>query len=201
VGEKVTRFVKTIAIALMLGSGVVAQANAAAVKVDPASQTVMTGDPVSVDIVVSGLGELIGGYSAVLSFDGSKLIYDSHVTDPDGNFDGVIDLSFGIFDGLDLLVVGDPAPGQPASFVLARISFTAQDAGLTELALSGVVLSDESGENDMFPDVENGEVCIADQAGNTDLCQRVPEPTFLALMGAGLGALAVRRRRAAKSQA
>jgi hypothetical protein len=60
-------FSRAVAIALALGIGVVAQAEAVpVVSINPASQTVMTGDAVSADIVVSGLTELIGGSAVKL---------------------------------------------------------------------------------------------------------------------------------------
>jgi hypothetical protein len=202
-------FSRAVAIALALGIGVVAQAEAVpVVSINPASQTVMTGDAVSADIVVSGLTELIGGFSAALTFNDSILIGTSYTNDPDGNFSGLIfDFSFG-FSGaggdespLDLFMTGNPAIGQPDSFVLARVNFLAGTPGLSALALSGVVLSNEDGTQDITPGIQNGSVCVTDQTGNDDVCRRVPEPGLLALFGAGISALAVRRRTAAKTSA
>jgi PEP-CTERM motif len=191
---------RVAALAILLGFGTVTHAAAAPiVSIDPVLQTVQVGDALSVDLVVSGLTEVIGGFQALLSFDDSILSGVGYVIDPDDEFDGELDFSFG-FSGvddspLDLFVVGTPGAGQPTSFRLATISFMATALGLSPLTLSGVILSDEGGDADIFPGVQSGAVCVAVQG---ETCRTVPEPGLLALIGTGIGTFVVRRRRGAK---
>lgn len=193
---------RVAALAILLGFGAVRHAAAAPiVSIEPVLQTVQVGDALSVDLVVSGLTEVIGGFQALLSFDDSILSGVGYVIDPDDEFDGELDLSLG-FSGaglddspLDLFVVGAPSAGQPTSFRLATISFLATALGKSPLTLSGVVLSAEFGDADIFPGVGTAAVCVAEQGGT---CRTVPEPGFLALLGTGLGTFVVRRRRGAK---
>jgi hypothetical protein len=200
-------------LAALIGAGAVTPADAATIAIVPADQTAAVGDPVNVDVVLSGLtaGETVGGYSFELSYDDSILgAPQSFVVDPDGAM-GVasLDLSGGFTVGgspLDVFVLADIALDEPSlkalqavGFVLARVSFMALAEGLTSLSLApspafGAFLSDFDGLNEVAANAANGRVCVDNAGGD---CRTVPEPATLALLGAGLGVLAVRRRLAA----
>jgi hypothetical protein len=195
------------------------------VSITPVSQTVNVGDPVSVDILVSGLGalEAVGGFSLILSFNSAILSGVGFAIDPDSKM-GVEDssLSGGFAGGtLDLFVFAeDFAPAGPgpeeftnlkalqgAGFRLATINFSAIGAGLSPLTLSvaapgGTFLSDALGNN-LTATGENGSVCVAPAAGVPANCDvaAVPEPGTIALFGTGVAALLVRRRRQVRSRA
>ena len=201
--KSIHKAMRVLALTAAVVVGVLAQANAAPiVSIDPASQTAAVGDTVTVDVVVSGLTDPIGGFSAVVSFNPAVLAGASFLVDPDGHFASVFDGSLG-FDGadLDLFLAGDPV-AQGTGFRLATITFDATGSGLSPLTLDGVVLSSEDGEDDMFPETEDGEVCVTAAGAGEQVCApSVPEPGLLALLGAGVSALAVRRRKAAASRA
>jgi hypothetical protein len=213
----------TRVFALGLLAGVVLAGEAYAtpiVSISPVSQTVNVGDPVSVDVLVSGLGaaEAVGGFSFILSFNSAILSGSTFTVDPDSKM-GVEDssLSGGFAGGtLDLFVFAEdfaPVGGGPeemanlkplqlAGFRLARVNFSAIGAGLSPLTLSvaapgGTFLSTALGAN-LAATGENGSVCVAPAAGVPANCAAaaVPEPGTIALLGAGLGALFMRRRHA-----
>jgi hypothetical protein len=194
------------------------------VSISPVSQTVNVGDPVSVDILVAGLGalEAVGGFSLTLSFNPAILSGVAATNDPDAKMGIGTDLGLGFSGGtLDLFYLAQdfaPAgtgpeefanlkPLQLAGFRLATVSFSAIGAGLSPLTLSvaapgGTFLSDALGNN-LTATGENGSVCVAPAAGVPANCDvaAVPEPGTIALFGTGVAALLVRRRRQVRSRA
>ena len=175
------------------------------ISISPVSQSVNVGDPVSVDILVSGLGaaEAVGGFSLILSFNSAILSGVGFSIDPDvdaGHPDGRLgvedsSLSGGFAGGtLDLFVFAQdfaPAgagpeefanlkPLQGAGFRLATVNFSAIGAGLSPLTLSvaapgGTFLSDADGAN-LAATGENGSVCVAPAAGVPANCDVAAVP-------------------------
>ena len=201
--KSIHKAMRVLAITAAVVVGVVAQAYAAPiVSIDPASQTATVGNTVTVDVVVSGLTDPIGGFSAVVSFNPAILAGASFLVDPDDHFNLVFDGSLGFAGAeLDLFLAGDPV-NQGTGFRLATITFNATGSGLSPLTLDGVVLSNQSGEDDIFPETADGEVCVTPAGAPGQQCAPppVPEPALLALIGAGVSALAMRRRKAAASR-
>jgi hypothetical protein len=145
------------------------------------------GDPVSVAIAISGLGNptpKLGAYDLAISFDPSILTFGS--------------VSFGSFllpsfqD--DFLVNGGTAvhveetsfasdlSGEPTAFTLATIHFTAAHTGVSVLSFFSVQVFDQSG--DAFVSSPNTGISIT----------VVPEPATALLLLVGLGALRARPR-------
>ncbi|MBX3645466.1 MAG: PEP-CTERM sorting domain-containing protein [Rubrivivax sp.] len=200
--------------------GVQAQA-APTVSIDPASQTIAAvGGTASVNIVVSGLTDPLGGFGLNLSFNGAILKGLSFTNDPDSKMGGAsgLDMSCGFdFGGdpstctptpsgsspLDLFFVADAnldeaelAALQGDTFVLATITFEGLANGLSPLRLSNVVLSNWNGDETIAGvGTRNGEICVG---GN---CNNVPEPGSMVLVGTAFGALALLRRRRSISSA
>jgi len=201
--NSIRRTVRMWAIATAAATAFLGQVQAApVVTVSPATQNVGVGDPASVNILVSGLTEAVGGFSFVLDFNESFLSFVDYTFNL-GNVLGAgptDDLSFGLIDAnsLDVFILADVSAteaeleaAQGATFVLATVNFTGLANGLSPLILSNVTLS-------MFDGItaiqgvtaRNGEVCVG---GNCT----VPEPTSMLLVATALGALVLRRRKAA----
>ena len=201
----VKKLFRILTVALALTGAFAAQTEAAIISVSPATQGGNVGDTITADIIVSGLaaGESVGGVSFLLSFNGAVLSGFSYAVDPDDKMGNELDFSFGFTGGtgspLDVLFVAEGGLDhtalkamQGAGFRVATVSFTAIANGFSGLNLaaagpSGEFISDADG----FPigaQAVNGSVCI----GGT--CPAAPEPGLLALLGAGLSAIAVRRK-------
>jgi len=212
--------VLALAVAVAVGSVVRAEA-IPIVSISPATQTVPQG-PVSVDILVSNLGqgEEVGSFSLLLSFNSAILSGVSFINDPDAKMGALAnnpanDLSLGFSVGtLDLFYLADdfapagPGPEDDAAlqalqgtgFRLATVNFMANADGQSLLTLSvvppaGAFLSDALGF-ELPAAGRNGEVCVGGPCAQT----AVPEPATFGLLGAGICALLVRRRRQAQSQ-
>lgn len=206
---------RVFTLAAALGLAAVAPSQAAIISISPASEDVVFGDNVFVDVVVSGLApdESVGGASFFLSFDTSILTGVGFTLDPDATMGVIDDLSGGFTGGtgspLDIFFLADITfdhaalkLNQGASFTLATIQFQATGNGLTPLTLStagpsGAFLSLADGFTDLPATAVNGDVCVI-PAGTAPSCPRQsPEPGTMALLLVGFGA-AVARRSAAR---
>lgn len=171
----------------------------------PPSQDGALGTPLSVDVLITGLGDgaapSVGAFQTTISFDplilavntvsfgdpvlgdqldlfglGSLFFYDDFIS---GQVD-LFEISFDSPVDLDTL--------QAPDFVLARITFDVIGVGHTLLSLSNVVLSDSGGLAAIPVDLIDGEVTA------------VPEPAAFALAAFGIVAFYAcgRRRRATR---
>ncbi|MEP7183378.1 MAG: hypothetical protein ABI886_14440, partial [Betaproteobacteria bacterium] len=167
------------------------------VSIVPANQTISVGGTASIDIIVSGLTDPVGGFSLTLGFNNTFLSGASFLNDPGGKMGALtLDLSCG-FGGfipscipsltgsspLDLFFLADEletqatlADSQGLSFTLATVSFQGLADGLSKLELSRVFLSNSDGTATLEGvQTRDGSICVG---GN---CNVVPEPATLLL--------------------
>ena len=182
--------------------GLAGQAQAIMLEFVPPSQGVNLGDPASVDLVISDLGNL--SPPSLGAFDLDILFNDSILDNPAVTFGSELDQGiFGSFaasadfgNSVNLFEISFEDPGvldalQPDSFVLATIGFDTIGIGTSALTINLIDLGDSLG-NTLSATVGTGSITVRDP-------NAVPEPATLALMVLGLAGFGVstRRKRAA----
>jgi len=177
---------------------------AVTISFSPSAQTVGVGETATVDLIVSGLGNLsapsLGGWGINFGYDpsivsitmadvtfGSLLDLGTFGSDADGLADGgsvsLFELSFE--DPIDL------QDAQPASFTLATLNFTALAPGSSPLSLTFIDLTDELG--DMIETTgADGVIRVRDDGNGTAVPETAVGLLPLALLWTTL--LAVSRR-------
>ncbi len=179
------------------------QAGAVTLALSPESQTASTGDSISLDLVIDGLGdfapESVSSFYLDINFDPAALIFDSYSLGPylgDLSSGEATDVSYGllgsyvqIFEESSLSSTALDAM-QPGSFTLVTLDFT---VGLLEKGDSTTVgigtiwgLSDGSREQQLTLDGITNAI-ISNPATS------VPEPGIVLLINLGLLGLAVVR--------
>ncbi|MDQ2696515.1 MAG: cohesin domain-containing protein [Pseudomonadota bacterium] len=171
----------------VLLAGLPAAGTAITLNLLPSAATVTAGDMIDVDVLVSGLGAgappSVGAFDLDVAFDPViftpvDVVFGPFLGDP-LLLEALTDFSFavaGIVDFAEVSLLSAAALDalQPASFVLATLSFAAQADGSGAFRLVG-------------------DRRVDDPFGNK---LAVPVPVAAALLGAGLLALAGVRRRA-----
>ena len=143
--KTISRTLRMLAATALSATVLLSQAVASPiVSIVPNDQTIAVGDPASIDIIVSGLTDPVGGYSILLTFNGAFISGTSYTYDPDGKMGTPVDFSFG-FTGaggspLDIFLFPDAGQTeaslsalQGASFRLATVSFLGVANGLSPL--------------------------------------------------------------------
>ena len=186
---------------IMAGSAVPAAA-APIVDVFPSSQNVSVGDPVSVDINVSGLTGPVAQLMMVVSFDESILNGVQYTIGE--AFGNGIDLSFGFAGGigspLDLFYISFEetlplALAQGSGFRLASLDFVAIADGVASVAIDSVSLLNAAGLP-IQSQLIGARVCVGSDCSSPDPdVTAVPEPATLSLLGASLAGLFAARRK------
>jgi len=201
--KTISRTLRMLAATALSATVLLSQAVASPiVSIVPNDQTINVGDPASIDIVVSGLTDPVGGFSFTLTFNGVVLTGVAFKNDPGVKMGAApLDMSGGFAGGtgspLDSFFVADVteteaslSASEGASFILATVDFMGAANGLSLLTLTDVVLSNWNGDSTLEGvEVQNGRICVG---GN---CELVPEPATLLLFGGALGGLAIIRRR------
>jgi hypothetical protein len=196
---------RVLALAALVGVAAFGSAEAATISVSPATQTVVIGNPVSVDLVVSlGATEALGAFDFELAFSDLILNGTTVAIDPDSKFPetgiGFEGGAFGALGVSPFVAAGSADTAcdfgclkalQGGSFTLATLTFNTIGVGLSPLAFSNVALGDADGLP-LASQFANGSVCVT-AAGTAGPCV-VPEPASLTLLAAGLAAAFVRRR-------
>ena len=170
--------------------------------VTPSTQNVANGAVGSVDIIVNGLTQALGGFQFDLTWNAGFLSGSSFVANPSGLMGPApLDLGLGLGVGgisANAFVLADAiiteaalAAAQGTGFILGRLTFTGGPSnGFTPLNLSNVVLSNFSGGAIIGGvTTRNGTVCVGGNCVN-----QVPTPTTPLLVMAALGALALTRK-------
>ena len=192
------------ALVVVVGGGLLQAPGVEAVTIDfvPSSQTVALGDPVSVDVVVSGLdvsGEIIRAFDLDATYDPSILSATDVLIDT--SLGGLLD-SFGGFDlstpgvvdffEVSLLSDSELEAIQGDSFTLATLLFDSIAAGTSPLGLvaeGGFNVVVGSDWTELTVQTGIGAVTVQDDGGGT-----VPEPSTGLLLVVALAVLATRRK-------
>ncbi len=178
-----------------------ASAQAAVLSIDPVTQTVGVGHDVTLAVNISRLGDEVapslGGFNIFLDFDPTILAFDSVVFGNqldlgiEGSLTLVDDSNPGVLELFELSEesISDLDLSQPGAFTLARVTFQAIAAGVSDISFGlgpfgfGSFLSDALGDPIDFT------------AGSASV--KVAEPSTLLLLGLGLAGLGFARRRKA----
>ena len=189
---------KALFLALVLGVVVFFSLSALAITIgfEPVSQIVPVGEPVSVDLVISGLGDYsepsLGSFDLNITYDTAILDFTGYTL---GSYLGDISLWEAVDDSwgettpgtinlaeVSLLSVSELDALQPSSFPLATLTFDTLTIGTSSLDISITALADAYGDP-LSADVQSGNI------------SPVPEPASFILIGFGLGGIGISRRK------
>jgi len=165
---------------------IAAPASAATIVFDPASETIDLGTSVTVDLVISDLGEdvALGAFDLEVTFDpaileltavtfGDQLGFPSGFVSISG-FSSSPTGTISLFE-ISLESIDDLNTNQADSFVLATLTFSATGAGVSSLDILNPIL----GDAEAYPltaEITSGSITVT----------AVPVPAVLVLFGSGL---------------
>jgi len=185
-----------LGLVLFLSIVFVLPAKAVLLSFEPASQIVPVGESVSVDLVISGLGNYsepsLGAFDLNITYNPAILDFTGYTLSSylgDISLWEAVDLSWGEttlgtinLAELSFLSVSELDSLQPESFTLATLTFDTLAIGTSSLDISIIALGDAYG-NPLSADVQSGVIAP------------VPEPATFILIGFGLGGIGILRRR------
>ena len=170
-------------------------ANAMVIGFTPANQNVYLGDSVNVDITVSDFApnKSLGDYDFVFNFDASILNLSSvtfgsqlGVSDK-----GSVNLGGGAFNLYELSLESAAflEANQADSFTLATLSFGTSAVGVSSLDFTKLFsIGDQFGDK-LESEFNSGSIAVLERPSN------VPEPNAFLLLGIGLAAMGITRRK------
>lgn len=176
-------------IGALLGFITISPAEAITISFDPVSQNAALGTPASVDLIISGLGDLsapslsaydldISFVPTILSFNnvvyGDQLGLSTQMITPGPGTINLAEVSWNDPSDLDTFQLG--------SFTLATLYFDTIGVGISPLNVSINALGDALGDP-LTANVESSRINVNDGS------QSVPEPSSLILIASGVLAL------------
>lgn len=176
-------------IGALLGFITISPAEAITISFDPVSQNAALGTPASVDLIISGLGDLsapslsaydldISFVPTILSFNnvvyGDQLGLSTQMITPGSGTINLAEVSWNDPSDLDTFQLG--------SFTLATLYFDTIGVGISPLNVSINALGDALGDP-LTANVESSRINVNDGS------QSVPEPSSLILIASGVLAL------------
>lgn len=176
-----------VAAAAIVAASLTARA-AIIVSLEPASQTISVGGPVSLDLVVSGLNAFaapgVGAFDVDLTYNPAVLsaVSASFGTHLDLGLFGSIQSSNlstpGLIhlDEVSLESSSDLLSSQPASFKLATLNFTGTGGGVSSVAVASATLSDVTGLQSITPVTAAAQIDVS--GGGSE----VPDPASTATL-------------------
>ena len=213
-----------IAVLALLGLTAAGSAQAATISLSQSAAAIPVGGNVTIDILLAvAPGEVVGGVSLDLAFDNAVVQATGiPVNDPNGVMGlaaceaatpGLCEYSFGFTPGnYNVFYTADPAISegdlalaQAVPFRIATLMLQGVSPFINSpLQLLNVILSDYDGTDSDGTGPDNGLVAVQTINGSITVLgstdpQPVPEPSTIALFGAGAAILAVRRFRRARS--
>jgi len=190
---------------IMLGFGM--QANATVISFSPSETNVGIGNSVSVDLVISDLGdEILTGFDLSIFFDDTLLGFEGFEYGTDcggfscldvlgfGSLQDTIDWGFGEVEVFELSFDfdADLMDFQPNDFVLGTFTFTGLEFGISALDIFVWELAGEFVFDDALGDFVASSLDATVESGQIE----VPEPgTWLLLMSGLLGLRMMGRRK------
>ena len=187
---RIRQTLKPLALAASMTLGAVLSSQAATLSVSPTTSFATKGETVTIQIQGSGFAEALAGGGFDLSYDPTVLQYTGGSiagiweflpalgadTPVSANVSTIVGTGFATFVNNNI-----------GSFAVASFTFTAKEAGTSPLTLSPSAAFDFSNAN--------GDLLTPDLMGGSVVVTSVPEAGSLAMMLAGLLALASLRQR------
>ncbi len=167
---------------------------AAMLFLSPVSQTVFEGDPVLVNVRISGLGDgmdpSVGSFDLDVTYDTSVLAatgvtFGPHLGDGIESIQSFDLSSPGLIDLAEISFLFDLS-GQPANFTLATLLFDTVAPGISPMNFTQTLVSDAFGSSLALSHVGGAEVTVMNP---------IPAPSAMVLFGTGLAGLVAWRMR------